>query len=196
MEVTAVDRTVLDLKNSRDRLQRYRKKLEKDETRLVEQAKIAKQKGRKETALGLLRLRKFKQQQAANCEDQLLNVLTMVETIGSKQNDAAMLAAMKAGKDTLRQMHEETTVDDVLNLLDEIQEEHEVEQEVATALQNVPELSVDAEEAVAAELAALEAEMTPSLPTAPTTKLPEVQVPAKEQTTASSSQPAKVAVLG
>lgn len=195
VQVTAVDRTILDLKNSRDRLQRYRKKLEKDDARLVAQAKIAKQNGRKETALGLLRLRKFKQQQAANCEDQLLNVMTMVETIGSKQNDAAMLAAMKAGKDTLRQMHEETTVDDVLKLMDEIQEEHEAEQEVSAILQNVPELSADAELAVEAELEALQAQLTPDLPAAPTTKLPTVEVPTAA-TNATSAEPARVAVPG
>jgi predicted metalloprotease len=37
----------------------------------------------------------------------------MVETIDSKQNDSAILQAMAIGKDTLKKMHEETTVEDV-----------------------------------------------------------------------------------
>ena len=105
VEVTAIDRTMLDLKNARDRLQRYRKKLEQDEAKLLVRAAQAKQAGRTETALGLLRLRKFKQQQATDCENQLLNVMQMVETIDSKQNDQQLLAAMAAGKDTLKLMH-------------------------------------------------------------------------------------------
>ena len=198
VEVTAVDRTILDLKNARDRLQRYRKKLEEDDAKLLQRAADAKQKGRKETALGLLRLRKFKQVQASNCEDQLLNVLKMLETIDSKQNEAALLAAMSAGKDTLKRMHEETTVDDVLKLMDEIQETHETEKEINDILQTVPHLSVADEEVVEAELAALEAEMNGAqveLPQVPTTKLPEIQTPVTNATT--PAEPAgRVAVPG
>ena len=187
--ITAIDRTVLDLKNARDRLQRYRLKLEADDEKLVQQARKARDAGKKERALGLLRLRKYKQAQASSCEDQLLNVTQMVETIGSKQNENAVLEAMAAGKNTLKKMHEETTVDDVLNLMDEIQEEAQVEQEIAEILHGVPELSPADEEAVEAELEAMMVEMngeTPiHLPEAPSDKLPEIEkpdkVPAKEQ---------------
>jgi Snf7 len=201
VEVTSVDRTILDLKNSRDRLQRYRTKLERDEERLLVQAKLAKNQNRKETALGLLRLRQFKRDQLTNCEDQLLNVMKLVETIGSKQNDVAVLSAMRAGKDTLKQLHEETTVDDILNLMESIQEEHEVEREVADILQHVPKLSADAELAVEQELEALEASLLPlpSLPVAPDTKLPEIKTPAEVATAAAAvavKKPARVAVPG
>jgi charged multivesicular body protein 6 len=201
VEVTSVDRTILDLKNSRDRLQRYRTKLERDDERLLVQAKLAKTQNRKETALGLLRLRQFKRDQLANCEDQLLNVMKLVETIGSKQNDVTVLSAMRAGKDTLKQLHEETTVDDILNLMESIQEEHEVEREVADILQNVPKLSADAELAVEQELEALEASLLPSLPVAPDTKLPEIKTPAEVANAATAAgvavkKPARVAVPG
>lgn len=198
-EVTSVDRTILDLKNSRDRLQRYRAKLETDNDRLVSQAKLAKSQGRNETALGLLRLRKFKQEQLHNCEDQLLNVMKLVETIGSKQNDTKLLAAMKAGKDTLKQMHEETTVDDILNLMESIQEEHEVEQEISHILEAVPKLSADAELAVEQELADLEASMFQPLPVAPDTKLPKIKIPQQQEATTAAAgmqKPARVAVPG
>ena len=197
VEVTAIDRTMLDLKNARDRLQRYRKKLEQDDAKLLQRAAQAKQAGRKETALGLLRLRKFKQQQASDCENQLLNVMQLVETIDSKQNEKQLLEAMAAGKDTLKKIHEQTTVDQVLELMDAIQEEHEVEQEISEILHNaVPQMSVTDEAAVEDELAALQAELDttadavvdstpqqqqqqlPILPVAPTDKLPDIQTPA------------------
>mmetsp|Transcript_17044 Transcript_17044/g.34309 ORF Transcript_17044/g.34309 Transcript_17044/m.34309 type:complete len:100 (-) Transcript_17044:13-312(-) len=83
--ISSTDRAVLDLKNARDRLQRYRKKLEQDDARLVAQAKKARDAGKTKQAIGILRLRKYKEAQATNCENQLLNVLQMVETIDSKK---------------------------------------------------------------------------------------------------------------
>lgn len=204
-QISDVDRTMLDLKNARDRLKRYRDRLEKDDAKLLAQAKKAKAEGRKEKALGLLRLRKYKQTQATDCEAQLLNVLQMVETIDSKQNEQQVLQAMAAGKDTLKKMHEETTVEDVLDLMDSIKEEIEVEQEITTILQGVPELSPADEMAVEAELEALQKELakdnaaaindTPiteeTMPTAPTNELPKHE---RQELTAEST--GRVAVLG
>jgi charged multivesicular body protein 6 len=181
--ISPIDRAVLDLKNARDRLQRYRQKLERDDAALLIKAAAARDAGQTKKALGILRLKKYKQVQAGACEDQLLTVLQMVETIDSKQNDSAVLQAMAIGKDTLKKMHEETTVEDVLELMDQVSEENAVEQEINEILQGVPTLSADQEEAVEAELLALQSMMNPAapsakteevnLPTAPTTKLPE-----------------------
>ena len=67
---------------------------------------------------------------------------------------------MAAGKDTLKKIHEQTTVDQVLELMDAIQEEHEVELEISEILHNaVPQMSVTDEAAVEDELAALQAEL-------------------------------------
>mmetsp|Transcript_1677 Transcript_1677/g.2410 ORF Transcript_1677/g.2410 Transcript_1677/m.2410 type:complete len:218 (+) Transcript_1677:223-876(+) len=201
-EISQIDRAMLDLKNARDRLQRYRNKLEQDDTKLVAQAKKAKNAGQKEKALGILRLRKYKKAQAASCEDQLLNVLQMVGTIDSKQNEQQVLSALAAGKDTLKMMHEETTVDDVLDLMDAIKDEIEVEQEITQILQNVPELSPADEEAVEAELAALQAEMDAEklpddLPTAPTDELPELKISTPAKVPSTAVQPTeRVAVPG
>merc|ERR1712118_311284 len=87
-------------------------------------------------------------------EAQLLNVMQMVQTIDSKQNEVQVLAAMKEGKDTLQRLHEETTLDDVLNLMDEIQEQNELEQEMNDILvgANVGSLTVEDDVAIEAEL--------------------------------------------
>jgi transposase len=197
-DISQIDRAVLDLKNARDRLHRYRKKLELDEDKLVVQAKKAKEAGKKEKAIGLLRLRKYKQAQASSCESQLLNVLQLVETIDSKQNEAQVLSALAAGKDSLKKMHAETTVDDVLNLMDEVREEIEVEHEINAILNEVPSLSPEDEDAVAAELEALQKEMEgtattiPNLPVAPSTKLPTIKLPEEKV----PQKETRVAVLG
>lgn len=198
--ISDIDRAVLDLKNARDRLSRYRTKLEIDEAKLLKKAKQAKQDGQQQRALGILRLRKYKQQELANVEAQLLTVHQMVSTIDSKQNEVELLNALKSGKDALQKMHQETTVDDVLELMDQVQEQNEVEQEINAILQNVPSLSVEDEAAVEAELEALKSSMAAvpakkteeeepaiSLPNVPSTKLPEAK-PQAEPAKASSGR--------
>ena len=191
-----MDRATLDLKNSRDKLSKYKKKLEQDEAKILARAKKAKEAGQTKTALNLLRLRKMKLREVENVEGQLLNVMQMVQTIDSKQNETQVLAAMAKGKDTLKKMHEETTVDDVLDLMDQIQEQNEVEREISNILQDAPTLSVEDEAAVEAELEALMQQdtidlpavpTTTPLPTAPTTKLPEVSTAESEKRVAVAS---------
>jgi charged multivesicular body protein 6 len=209
-EISDIDRAVLDLKNARDRLTRYRNKLQDDSDKLVEQARKAKLKGRNETALGLLRLRKYKAQQADSVDGQLLTVLQMVETIDSKQNEKQVLDALATGKDALKAMHEQTTVDDVLNLFDEIKEELEVEREITEILQGVPTLSPADEMAVEEELERMQAEMNGTkideaaaaaaqLPAVPTTKLPDLPATADaivSSNAAAAAKPERVAVPG
>lgn len=190
--ISDVDRAVLDLKNARDRLSRYRSKLEKEEVQLMQRAKEAKEHGQTQRALGLLRLRRYKQQELQNVESQLLTVLQMVNTIDSKQNEQELLAALKTGKDALQKMHQETSVEDVLELMDQVAEENEVESEINTILGGVPSLSVEDEAAVEAELEALQESIQEpklDLPTVPSTKLPEQKesVPAKKEEAATSS---------
>jgi charged multivesicular body protein 6 len=192
--VSDVDRAMLDLKNARDRLSRYKKKLEQDESRIVDRAKKAKQEGQTKNALNLLRLRKMKQREVESVESQLLNVMQMVQTIDSKQNEAQVLAAMAKGKDSLQKMHEETSVEDVLDLMDAVSEQNEVEREISSILQGAPStLSVEDEAAVEAELEAMMMDMqgqtvdlpevpaTTPLPTAPTNKLPVTATAEKDE---------------
>lgn len=193
--VSSVDRAMLDLKNARDRLQKFKNKLQLEEQKLLQRAKEAKDAGQTKTALGLLRLKKYKSRQVEDVENQLLTVLQMVETIDSKQNDQQILGALRTGKDALAKLHEETTVEDVLDLMDSIQEQGQVEQEINDILSGVPDLSVEDEAVVEAELAALAAEMNAEenpveeLPQAPTGNLPEIKQPEKQP-----AKPARVAV--
>ena len=162
-------------------------------------------------ALQLLKIKKIKTQEVAGVEAQLLTVLQMVQTIDSKQNESQVLQAMKTGKDALQKMHEEMSVDQVLDLMDQISEQHDMEKEISNILQGVPELSIEDEAAVEDELEALmvaegmgtatsanitEDQLLPEVPTskpipvAPSTMLPEVvaTIPADmEQPVAMSS---------
>lgn len=208
--VNDIDRTILDLKNSRDRLLRYKKKLEIDDNKLLQRAKDAKLAKQDKTAIQILRLRKYKQIQYNTCEEQLLNILKLVETIDSKRNDAVILDAMKAGKNTLKLMHEETTVDDVLNLFDEINEQHDIENEISNIISNsVPTLSNDIELELEQELNDMMMSMKPQvvvddetklLPVVPDTPLlpqvPNTLLPEPEVISATTNAEERIAVPG
>lgn len=121
--ITPLDRAILDLKNSRDRLTKYRTKLDQDCTKLTTRAASLHSSGKTSTALQLLRLRKYKLKEAERVDEQLLTVLRMVDKIAEKQNEAELVEAMRRGKDALRILHEEMGVEDVLSLMDEIRDQ-------------------------------------------------------------------------
>mmetsp|Transcript_19703 Transcript_19703/g.27877 ORF Transcript_19703/g.27877 Transcript_19703/m.27877 type:complete len:218 (-) Transcript_19703:171-824(-) len=198
--ISDIDRAVLDLKVSRDKLTRFKKKLEQDDAKLLAKAKQAKDAGQTTTALNLLKLRKHKQTAVASVENQLLTVLQMVDTISSKENEKDVLKSMAVGKDALQKLHEETTLEDVIELMDTIEEQSEMEKEISAAMGGVPALSVEDEELVELELEELEKAMageTIQLPQVPSGKpLPETPttVPVKTATAETAKSSGRVAV--
>ena len=187
-KISSVDRTMLDLKNTRDRLYRFRSQLEQDKERLLQQAQAQKSLNNKSRALGLLRLKKYKQTLLDSVEEQLLTLQQIMSTIDSKQNEQQLLTVLKSGKDCLKDLHSQFDVDQVLDLMTEVQETLETEREINQILSQVPELTVEQEEDAQLELEALMQQMVtetvdqlpqvPSdrpLPDVPTTKLPDAR---------------------
>ena len=157
--ITAIDRATLDLKNSRDRLSRYRAKLDKDVEKLATRAKTLHGEGKSKQALQLMRLRKNKLQEVDRVEQQLLSVLQLVDKISEKQNEQEVIVAMKRGKDALQNMHDQMGIDDILNLMDDIRDQDDVEKQINEALgQDIVSADLD-DEAVLAELNQLEEEL-------------------------------------
>ena len=201
--ITATDRAILDLKNARDRLQRYRTQLEKDEVKLTERAKAAKANGDTRRAMHYLKIKRHKTKEADNVNAQLLTVLQMVDTISSKQNENELLTALRTGKDALAALHQEMSVDDVIQLMEEVEDQNEVEREINDILAQgagLDDMDVEALEAELLELVPQEEQAeveqeakVPDMPVAPSDKLPEVEAPAKEEE-AAASKPARVAV--
>mmetsp|Transcript_25600 Transcript_25600/g.56006 ORF Transcript_25600/g.56006 Transcript_25600/m.56006 type:complete len:217 (+) Transcript_25600:316-966(+) len=193
--ITTTDRAILDLKNARDRLQKYRTQLEADEKKLTERAKAAKSSGDTRKAMYYLKIKRHKTKEADNANAQLLTVMQMVDTISSKQNENELLSALKTGKDALAALHSEMSIDDVIQLMDEVEDQNEMEKEIndilaqGAGLDDVDVVALEAEllELVPGEAAA-ETEKVPDMPVAPSEKLPEVKVPEKEK------KPARVAV--
>merc|ERR1719444_750691 len=105
----------------------------------------------------------------------------MINAVGTKLDEAVLLDALRQGTSALKQLHEERSVEDVLEIMDEMQEEVDIENEICGILGSSVGDFDDAE--MEAELDLLEAEMSSAaekkvedvhLPEAPNTTLPDV----------------------
>lgn len=200
--ISPIDRAVLDLKNSRDRLSRYKTKTSTDCDKLQSRAQSIHKQNTKDaqktsTALNLLKLRKYKLKQIENVNSQLLTIETMVANIQSKEEEKEILAALKTGKNALQQLHEENTIEDVLKLMDEVEEQNEMEREINDVLIGSEANSLSTAELmeVEEELAALEKEVLGEdvqLPDVPTNELPAVGETKTEEK--ETHRPARVAL--
>jgi charged multivesicular body protein 6 len=219
--ISPIDRAVLDLKNSRDRLSRYKTKTTNDCDKLLSRAQDLNKNSTstnadatKNTVLNILKLRKYKLKEVENVNAQLLTIEQMVVNIQTKEEEAEVLAALKTGKNALQKLHEENTVEDVLKLMEEVEEQNEMEREINDILVGQGEragenaLTADDMMELEAEMAAMEQEILDEkktsvaadedttgevdLPEVPDTKLPEV--PDDKLVAEEGSEPARVAV--
>ena len=73
-----------------------------------------------------LKFRRFKDKEVSNVDGQLLSVLEMIENVEWEHANMEVLKALKSGTSALNKLHEEMSVDDVANLLDDTNEAIEV----------------------------------------------------------------------
>lgn len=100
--------------------------LESDSEKLQSQARELVQMRQKQRALLLLKLRKYKEKELDNVDNQLLNVFKMIEDIEWESANMEVLKALKVGTEALNKFHEEMSVEDVEALLEETNEAIEV----------------------------------------------------------------------
>ena len=194
--ITPIDKATLDLKVSRDKLGKYRTKLALDSDKLATRAKTLHTEGNTKNALQLLRLRKYKLQEADRVEEQLMTVYRMIDKISEKQNEQEVIQAMKQGKNALQIMHNQMEIDSVFDLMDEISDQNEVEKQINELLgaEGLTVMEGLGEEDVLAELEQLEAEVQMeekkkeeggrvTMPNVPTKPLPAVEEPVKSEPT-------------
>jgi charged multivesicular body protein 6 len=132
--VSEKDKATLELKNARNRLKKYRKRLEIDSQKLTEQAKEHLRLQQRDRAMLLLRLRKHKEKTVDEINNQLITVMQQIEDLEWASISVQVLNAIKAGTSLLNAIHEEISVDDVQSLLDETNEAIEVENQINALL--------------------------------------------------------------
>lgn len=84
----------------------------------------------KNRALLVLKLRRFKDAEADKVDAELMTVLEMIENVEWEHANMEVLKALKAGTASLNKLHEEMSLDDVADLLDETNEAIAVENQI------------------------------------------------------------------
>jgi len=132
--VTDQDKAVLQLKNQRDQIKQYQKKIQ---IKLEKERELAKQlikQNKKDRALLLLKKKKFQEGLLEKTDNQLLNLEKLTHDIEFAQVEAKVLDGLKAGNVALKQLNEMYSVEDVEKIMDETAEAVEKQQEIDALL--------------------------------------------------------------
>lgn len=181
--VTEQDRAVLQLKQQRDKLKQYQKKITLQMEKERQLAKQLLKDGKKEKALLLLKKKRYQDQLLDKTENQISNLERMVQDIEFAQIEMKVIEGLKVGNDWLKKMHEVLSIDEVEKIMDETLDAIEYQKQIDEMLAG--SLTQEDEEAVLAELEAItqgnEADL--ELPEVPDEELPEVpeQEPVREK---------------
>ncbi|XP_033894339.3 charged multivesicular body protein 6-like [Acipenser ruthenus] len=183
--VTEQDRAVLQLKQQRDKLKQYQKRinLHLEKERLL--ARQLLRDGKKPKALLLLKKKRYQEQLLDKTENQISNLERMVQDIEFAQIEMKVIEGLKIGNDCLKKMHEVMSIEDVERIMEETQDGIDYQRQIDEVLAG--SLTQEDEDAVLAELEALtqgeeeeEVEELPEVPTEPLPKVPDTE-PGKER---------------
>lgn len=128
--VTDQDRAVLELKNQRDKLKQYQKKIG---VQIEKDRQVAKQllkNGKKEKAKLLLRKKKFQETQIEKMDGQLDNIEKMVHDLEFAQIENEVVKGLKKGNESLKKLHQIFSLEDVERIMDETRDAVEYQQEI------------------------------------------------------------------
>lgn len=179
-KITLQDRAIFQLKQQRDKLKQYQRKLN---TIIERQNTLAKEAiVKKDTARAKVYLRSKKQQQTTITKtyEQLDNLETLIGTIEFKLIEKDVMYGLAQGNEVLKTLNSEMSVDKIDKVLDDLEDERLKVDEVLDMLGMGSGLSNGEEHEVDEELANLEAEVRgtnkgeegalPEMPAVPNTK--------------------------
>lgn len=177
--VTEQDLSILQLKQARDKVKQYQRKIEGNLERERQLAKRLIQNGQKDRALLLLRKKRFQEQLLTKTDGQLENLERMVHDIEFAQVEIKVVDGLKIGNAALKTLNEVLSIDDIEDIMLETKEAVEKQNEISEMLSGV--LTPEDETEVEAELDQLLAdEAKEAMPEAPEEKLPEIQEELRE----------------
>ncbi|XP_063817155.1 charged multivesicular body protein 6 [Pseudophryne corroboree] len=168
--VTEQDKAVLQLKQQRDKLKQYQKKISLQLQRERVLAKQLLHDGKKEKAILLLKKKRYQEQLLEKTDNQITNLEKMVEDLEFAQIEMKVIEGLKIGNESLKKMHEVMSIEEVERIMDETQEGIDYQRQIDELLSG--SLTTEDEEAILEELEAITQEDL-ELPEAPTETLPE-----------------------
>ncbi|XP_052860065.1 charged multivesicular body protein 6 [Anopheles cruzii] len=148
--VTEQDKAILQLKQQRDKLKQYQKRIEISLEKDRELAKKCLASGRKDRAKTLLRKKKYQEKLLGNTDAQLETLEKLASDIEFAQVEAQVVSGLKVGNEALKKVNEILSIDEVEQILDETRDSIEKQQEIDALLNGV--LTEEDEDDVLAEL--------------------------------------------
>lgn len=170
--VTEQDKAVLQLKQQRDKLKQYQKRITLQLEKERHLAKELLKDEKKEKALLLLKKKRYQMQLIDKTENQISNLEQMVQDIEFMQIEMRVIEGLKVGNDCLKRMHEIMSIEDVERILDETQEAIEYQRQIDEMLAG--SLTKEDEEDILSELEAITQGEDVALPEVPDEALPEI----------------------
>ncbi|KAL8288094.1 hypothetical protein RB597_000266 [Gaeumannomyces tritici] len=177
-KVTSQDRAILDLKNQRDKLHRYQKRITQLTDKETEIARRMLAQGDKKRALLALRRKKYQESLLSKTDAQLDQLEKLVNSVEFALISKDVVFGLEQGTKVLEQIHKEMGgIEHVEKLMGDTADAIAYQKEISEMLGG--SMSNQDEDEVEVELAALEEEVSGvSLPSAPNTKLPTPEVEA------------------
>ncbi|XP_037664501.1 charged multivesicular body protein 6 [Choloepus didactylus] len=180
--VTEQDKAVLQLKQQRDKLKQYQKRITQQLEREREVARQLLRDGKKERAKLLLKKKRYREQLLDKTENQITSLETMVQSIEFTQIEMKVVEGLRFGNECLNKMHQVMSIEEVERILDETQEAVEYQRQIDELLAG--SFTQEDEDAILEELNAITQEHL-ELPEVPAEPLPEKspeKVPFKTRT--------------
>ncbi|TEA30689.1 hypothetical protein DBR06_SOUSAS4110143 [Sousa chinensis] len=184
--VTEQDKAILQLKQQRDKLKQYQKRVTQQLERERELARQLLRDGRKERAKLLLKKKRYREQLLDKTENQITSLETMVQSIEFTQIEMKVIEGLQFGNECLNKMHQVMSIEEVERILDETQEAVEYQRQIDELLAG--SFTQEDEDAILEELDAITQVTVPpaltqaqeqiELPEVPSEPLPE-KIPEK-----------------
>ncbi|XP_061414181.1 charged multivesicular body protein 6-like [Lethenteron reissneri] len=168
--VTEQDRAVLQLKQQRDKLRQYQKRIALQLEKERELARKLLRDGKKDKAMLLLKKKRYQEQLLEKTDTQIGNLEHMVQDIEFAQIEAKVIEGLKVGNECLKKMHEMMSIEEVERIMDETQDSIDYQRQIDDLLAGG--LSDEDEEAVLAELDEITKDAEQQLPDVPDEELP------------------------
>ncbi|KAI7697424.1 Charged multivesicular body protein 6 [Sarcoptes scabiei] len=146
--VTSMDKAVLQIKQQRDKVRKYQKRLTVQIQNEVEIIKKLSQQGNKK-ALLLLKKKKFTEKMLEKTDRELMTIENLIMDIEYKNVEQNVLKGIEVGNEALKQLNSLFSIDKIEALLEEteegIQKQKEIN-ELITGIKEIDEIAMDDDE--------------------------------------------------
>ncbi|XP_029340065.1 charged multivesicular body protein 6 isoform X1 [Mus caroli] len=159
--VTEQDRAILQLKQQRDKLRQYQKRVTQQLERERALARQLLRDGRKERAKLLLKKKRYREQLLDRTENQISSLEAMVQSIEFTQIEMKVMEGLQVGNECLNKMHQVMSIEEVERILDETQEAVEYQRQIDELLAG--NFTQEDEDAILEELNAITQVQSPGL---------------------------------